>query len=42
MFESAELGHKIDDATFDEMAPALRESLLRHSSNYSDKHVSLC
>lgn len=28
MFESAELGHKIDDATFDEMAPALRESLL--------------
>lgn len=28
MFESAELGHKIDNATFDKEAPILREALL--------------
>ena len=32
MFESAELGHSIDDKTFDELAPALRESLLEAQS----------
>ena len=32
MFESAELGHSIDDETFDELAPALRESLLEAQS----------
>ncbi|TAN47407.1 MAG: polyphosphate:AMP phosphotransferase [Methylococcaceae bacterium] len=29
MFESAELGHKIDKATYDQEVPALREALLR-------------
>ena len=28
MFESAELGHKVDKATYEQEAPALREALL--------------
>ena len=31
MFESAELGHKIDKATFAKKVPTLRESLLMHA-----------
>ncbi|MES2013242.1 MAG: polyphosphate:AMP phosphotransferase [Pseudomonadota bacterium] len=33
MFESAELGHKIDKATYDEEVPALREALLEAQFN---------
>jgi len=33
MFESAELGHKIDKATYDEAVPALREALLEAQFN---------
>ena len=34
MFESAELGHKIDKDTYDKEVPPLREALLTHSDYY--------
>jgi len=37
MFESAELGHKIDKATYDKEVPALREALLNAQFDLSQK-----
>jgi polyphosphate:AMP phosphotransferase len=37
MFESAELGHKVDKATFDAEAPKLREALLEVQAELAEK-----
>lgn len=39
MFESAELGHKIDKATYDAEVPALREALLNAQFELAQKHA---
>jgi len=38
MFESAELGHKIDKATYDKEVPKLREALLNAQFDLAQKH----
>lgn len=39
MFESAELGHKIDKATYDAAVPSLREALLNAQFELAQKHA---